>query len=227
MRGTTSQKPRRDPVRNPESGIRNPELRSHFPSAVERLSEEAQTLVHRLFDNDAGPGQISRAVRKLTGEKISIGDVRCHALEYGRRQRQRQKARLATSVLVQGVQEQGCDISEMLRAALLESFTDMFTNGKVKEVGILDWDAAHRRRRELALKEKQVELAERRLQISEERLQLDRAKMQAALDQLDRKAQKGQPLTPEDVRRIREIYGLYEEEAKSEPREPARSEAEG
>ena len=197
--------------------------------AVENLSEEAQALVRRMLDEKKSPSAITKAVRQNAGEGISIFAVTSYAASYWEQQKRRQQARQQTEELVRQAERQGSNISELLRAAFLEGFTESARNGALKKINPLQLEAAHRKRRELALKEKQARMAaeqkeqemelkkkqaqltERRVKVFEERLKLDREKMQAALDKLDRKAQLGEPLTAEDVKRIREIYGLYDE----------------
>lgn len=173
-------------------------------------------LLARLLDQGAGPSAITRAVRRQTGENPTIQCVTSYAAQYREAQTRRQEARQYTSVLLQEVERQGCEMSELLRAAFLEAFTELLKSGKAKDIRLLDWEAAERKRRELALKERHVEVAERRVKVFEERLRLDREKMQAALEKLDRKAEAGQPLSPEDVRRIREIYGLCDRWSETE-----------
>ena len=181
------------------------------PSTVEKLSEEARVLVHQMLDQGAGPTAITKAVRQRTGEIPSASAVARYASSYSDRQKRRQEARNCTSLFVEQVRQQGGDIPELLRAAFLEAFTAIAENGKWQDIKLLDWDAAERKRRELRLKEKQTELAERRVKVSEQRLKLIRDKAKSEIDKLERKAQAGKSLSPEDVRRIREIYGLYEE----------------
>ena len=99
----------------------------------------------------------------------------------------------------------------MLRAAFLEAFTAASLSGSLRELNPLHLESAHRKRRELDLKEKHMLLSERRVEVYEQRFQLDRQKKQAELDRLHRKAGSGESLTTEEIRRIHEIYGISED----------------
>jgi hypothetical protein len=209
---------------------------ARFQFAVLKLSEQAQTIIRRMLDRGDGPIKIASAVRKKTGERVSRFSVSRYAELYRTRQRREQRARQFTDHLVHQAQQQGCEISEMLRASFFEAFTEAQTSGSLRDMNPLLLETAHRKRRELELKEEQarraseqkerefqikeqqIGLAKRRVEITEQRFQLDREKAEAILKQLEHKASSGEPLTPEDVRRFREMYGLYEEEKESEVR---------
>lgn len=188
---------------------RNAATRASLTS-VEAMSERARMLVARMLDEGAAPDSITRAVRKETNEHPTIQAVTNYARQYRAAQKHRSDARKCTSLLVEQIQKQGCEITDLLRAALMEAFTHIAENGKAQEIKLLDWDKAERQRRELALKERMTNLAERRVQAIEKRLKLETEKMNATLDKLDQKARQGRSLGPEDVRRIRAIYGLGE-----------------
>ena len=191
-------------------------MAARFQFAVLKLSEQAQVLIHRLLDSRKGPVLISRSVHKQTGEKISPSCILRYAQYYRMRKRIMQKGRKRTDELVELAAQNGDQIPEMLRAAFLESFTEASMNGAVRDMNPLTLETAERKRQELKIKERQMLLAERRVEVVEQRLQFDRDRRSAELKRLDEKAHKGQPLTPEDVRRIREIYGLADERAAEE-----------
>ena len=120
-------------------------------------------------------------------------------------------------------------VSELLRAALIETLVVASRKKQFTKPDLFKLDDAERKRREFELKQKQarqaarrekkeLELKERQTRLAEQSFQIDREKAQAALKKLERKAEKGQSLSREDVRRIREIYGLYEEEPELEVR---------
>ena len=167
---------------------------------VEKLSGEAQALVHRMLDQRATPPSIARAVREQTGEHIHRASIGRYAARYRAGQQQRKEARQRNSALVERVRERGCQISEMLRAAFQETYAEGALNGSLLRISPLQWEAAERKRQELALKERQLLLAERRAEVFEQRLELDREKAQAALEKLEQKAQAGESLTADDVR---------------------------
>ena len=179
-------------------------------SSVEALSERARMLVARMLDEGAAPGTITQAVRKETHEQPTILAITNYARQYRAAQKHRSDARKCTGLLIEQIQRKGCEITDLLRAALMEAFTHIAESGKTHEINLLDWDKAERQRRELALKERMTNLAERRVLAIEKRLKLEAEKMNATLDKLDKKARQGRSLGPEDLKRIRDIYGLGE-----------------
>ena len=202
---------------------------ARFQFAVLKLSEQAQAVIRRLLDRGDGPIKIASAVRKKTGERVSRFSVSRYAELYRTRQRREQRARQFTDHLVHQAQQQGCEISEMLRASFFEAFTEAQTSGSLRDMNPLLLETAQRKRRELELKEEQarraseqkerefqikeqqVGLAKRRVEITEQRFQLDREKAEAVLKRLEHKASTGESLTPDDIRRIKEIYGIYDD----------------
>ena len=184
-----------------------------FQFAVLKLSEQAQSLIRRMLDSHKGPYVISAAVQKTTAERITPTSLYRYSQHYRFKKRLEQRGRQQTDKLVQQAAQEGDEISDLLRAAFHESFTEKSMNGTVRDMNPLALEAAERKRQELKLKEKQFLLAERRVEVVEKRLQFDREKRAAELKRLEDKVQTGQPLTFDDIRRIREIYGLEDSES--------------
>lgn len=178
---------------------------------VEKLSEAAQALMHQMLDQQASPKTIARALRERTGKFISQSAITRHAAHYRGQQEKRQQARQRTTDLIERVRQQGYEISALLRAAVLEAFTKTKRDGPLQKISPLQLESAERKRRELALKEEQVQLTGRRVKVFEQRWEINRRKAQAELKKLDRKAKLGESLTAGDVRRMREIYEIYDE----------------
>ena len=178
---------------------------------VEKLSEAAQALMHQMLDQQASPKSIARALRERTGKHVSASAITRHAAYYWGQQQKRQQARQRTDALIERARQQGHEISALLRAAVLEAFTQTRRNGPLKKISPLQLESAERKRRELALKEEQVQFTERRVKVFEQRWELNRRKAQAEFKKLDRKAKLGKSLTSGDVRRMREIYEIYDE----------------
>ena len=168
-------------------------------------------LIRRMLDQREGHTAIASAVLQRTGERVSHDSIRRYAAHYRFRKQIEQQARQHTDKFLDQARLQGDEIGELLQAAFLEAFTAASLSGSLRELNPLHLEAAHRKRRELDLKEKHMLLSERRVEVYEQRFQLDRQKKQADLDKFNRKAQSGQSLTAEDVRRIKEIYGIYED----------------
>ncbi len=196
------------------------------PLTVEHLGERAQTLIHQMLDVHETPVKIAWAVRRITKETISVPAVARHARKYARTVQAQNNARRKTNYVVGEIVQQGGEIPDMLRAAFYEAFALAKDTGALRKMDPLVFEAAHRRRLELDLHNKQVSLAERRVQVFEDRLRLDRKKAhtakaaqtaahaaarngaQSAIDKLDQKARRGSSVTVEEVQQIRELYGL-------------------
>lgn len=192
------------------------------------LSERAKILVHQMLDRHFLPASIARCVSRTTHEKIAAGEIEKYAKEYAATVQAKENARVRTDYLVTRVMQAGDDIPETLRAAFYEAIAWAKKTDALKEMDPLNFEAAERRRQELDLRKKQVSLAERRVKVFEERLHLDRKKARAAIAKLDRKARRGDSITPNEVQRIRELYGIYdstERQAGAEKREVRRLEA--
>ena len=186
-----------------------------FPqSDIAKLSPEAQALIHRMLDQDADPWAIRRAVQRLSGERVMLQAIIHYASRYAERRQQGQQARTKTDDFIRLAGKDHLKISELLRAVLIENLVVTRRKKQFTKADLFKLDDAERKRREFELKQKQaLELKERQTQLAEQRLQLDREKIQALLEKLHGKARAGEPLTAEDVKRIREIYGLYDGES--------------
>ncbi len=176
-----------------------------------KLTASEEKLIYKMFDEDASARTISRALRERSGKLISPSSI-THIVgnHWGVRQKERED-RLKIEKLVREARLQGHEISSLLRAALLEAFKKTKRDGPFKKIAPLQLESAERSRRELALKEERLLLTGRRVKVVEQRWALNRKQAQAALRKLDRKAKRGQPLTADEARRIREIYEIYDE----------------
>jgi hypothetical protein len=179
-------------------------------SAVKKLSERAQILIHQMLDRSASASSIVRTIARTTHEKISPEDIVRYAKHYAATVQAEDNARHLTTHLVGEIIRQGDEVSEMLRAAIQEAIKRARKTGALDKMDPLRLEAADRHRQELDLRKKQLSLAERRVKVSEDRWKLDRKKGQATLRKLDRKAKAGQSLTAQEMERVREIYGLYD-----------------
>ena len=191
-------------------------------SVIEELREESQALIHRMLDQGTMPDEVRRAVYRLSGERVSLWTLTQYARRYAERRKDHGAARLKTDDFIRLAGKRGVKISDLLRAALIEGLLQARRNGQLRKTDVLKLEEAERKRREFELKQTQarrsarhkkreLDLKERQAQLAEQRLQDDREKAQATIEKLERKAHAGQSLTPEDIRRIREIYGLYDE----------------
>lgn len=178
--------------------------------AIVKLSERARIHVHQMLDRHETPSSIARCIGRTTGEHIAAATVAAYANHYAVKVQAKEDARQSASNLVAGMIRMGADVSESLQAAFYEAFNYHVEIGTLKKMNPLLFEAAERRRIELDLHKKQVSLAERRVQVFEQRLHLDRKKAQAITQKLERKARRGASVTPQEIRQIREIYGVYD-----------------
>ena len=191
-------------------------------SRVGSLSERAQGILHRLLDQQAVPEAIARVLYLQTRESVSPAAITRYASRYRQRQQEQRQVQQKMDGFIARATQEGITISDLLRAVLIEKFSEAQRDGTLPKKGLLDLEAAERRRGEFELKRKQAQLSaehrqreldlkERQTKLAERRFQFDREKAQATLDRLSRKADAGRPLSRDDLRRIKEIYGLYED----------------
>ena len=194
-----------------------------FPkSDVAQLSPEAQALLHRMLDQGETPAAIARAVRAQTRERVSAGAITRYASLYHQRRQKQQQIQQRMDGFLARVQKDGILVSDLLRAVLIERLSTADEDGTAAELDLLKLEEAERKRGEYELRQRQahfsnlyrereLELKERKHILAEKQFQLQREKVRANVQELERKAASGQPLTKEDIRRIREIYGLYDD----------------
>ena len=196
-------------------------------SDVRKLSEEAQALVCRMLDQGELPNEIRRAVERLTGEKVMLHALSVFAEHYTRKSEDHKKARKDTDTFVRLAGKKGVKVSELIRAILVETLVVTRRKKQFTKADVFKLDDAERKRRELELKlkqerkaarreKKELEMKERQVRLAEEKLQLVREQMGEAIKKLDRKTQRGELVSTEDVRRIREIFGLGDDEPEEE-----------
>jgi len=178
--------------------------------AFEKLSEPTKILINQMLDRRYGTTSISRAVTNMSEERITPEQVARHAKTYIAATKRRQLAREITNNFVWELLSRGGKISDTLRSGFHECIAFARKTGVLKEMDPLSFEAAERHRQELMLRGTQALLADRRAKISEDRWKLDRKKATAALAKLERKTRAGRSVTPEEMHRIREIYGLSE-----------------
>ena len=201
----------------PQSGPSTP-----LGTSVKKLGEQAQGILHRLLDQQVPPESIAHVLWLQTRESISPEAITRYASRYQKRKQEQQQLRETVDGQIARASQQGLTTSDMPRAVLMENVSRAQRNGTLKKMDLVLLEGLQRKQGELELKqqqarlssafrERELDLKERQTRIAEERFQLDRAKAQAVLDRLTRKAQTGQRLTTDDVRRVQEVYGLYQD----------------
>ena len=189
-------------------------------SGVSKLSEQGQAILHRLLDEQSQPAEIARALWQQTRERLTAAAITRYASGYRRRRQKQQRLRQGMDSFLSRVHQDGIPVSDLLRAVLIERLSAAGEDGTAAELDLLKLEEAERKRGEYELKqgqahlsnlyrEREMELKERKTKLAEKQFRMQRAKTKTNIEELERKASAGQPLTPDDLQRIREIYGLY------------------
>jgi len=191
-------------------------------SGVKKLSAEAQALLHRLLDQGEEPEAIARGIREQTGGRVAVASITQYAAAYRRSQEKAKELREGMDGFLERVQREGVQVSDLLRAVLIERLSTVSKDGTAKKLDLLKLEEADRKRGEYELKVRQarslsefrewdMHLKYRKQELAEKEFETRIERLQASFQELERKAQTGESLSAEDVRRVREIYGLYEE----------------
>ena len=197
-------------------------------SGIKQLSAEAQALAHRMLDQGETPAAMARAIRAQTGERVTPAAITRYASLYRKRQQKQQQLRQRMDGFLALVQKDGIQVSDLLRAVLLERLSTAAEDGTAAELDLLKLEEAERKRSEFELKQRQtqslnrfreweMQIKERKHQLAEKQFELQRERARANVQELERKAQAGESLSPDDIRRIREIFGLYDDPQPSIP----------
>ena len=192
-------------------------------SGVKKLGAEGQALLHRMLDEGGQPEGIARALREQTGERVTVTAITRYAEVYRRCQEKAKRLRKGMNEFLERVHRSGIQVSDLLRAVLIERLSTASKDGTAAGLDLLELDEADRRRGEYELKQRQADalnqyrewdmgLKYRKQELAEKQVELQHERARASFEELERKAQTGERLSAEDVRRIREIYGLGDEE---------------
>jgi hypothetical protein len=189
---------------------------------IGKLSEQAQATLHRLLDQGAKPSAIARAIWEQTRERISAAAITRYGTLYRKRQQKQQQLQQKMDGFLSRVQQDGILVSDLLRAVLVERLSAAGDDGTAAELDLLKLEEAERKRSEFEMRQRQahfsnlyrereLDLKERKHALAEREFQLQREKARANFQELERKASAGESLTADDLRRVREIYGLYDQ----------------
>jgi len=191
-------------------------------SGVRNLGEQSHSVLHRMLDQGETPAAIARAIRAQTGERVTASAIEHYARFYRQRQLKEQQLRERMDGLLSRVEKDGILVSDLLRAVLIERLSTAEEDGTAAELDLLKLEEADRKRGEFEFKQRQgyllnffrerdMEVKERKQDLAEKQFELQRETARANFQELERKAQAGESLNAEDIRRIREIYGLEDE----------------
>jgi hypothetical protein len=199
-------------------------MNTKLQSGIARLSERAQGILHRLLDQNQPPASIARVLLLQTRESVSPAAITRYASRYRKRRQEQQAVQQKTDGVIARAQQDGIPVSDLLRAVLIEKLSRGPRDRTIAKLDLFKLEAAERlrsaidlRREQAALsarhKERDLDLKERHANIEEQRFQLEREKAKTNFEKLERKAAAGRPLTLDDIRKIKEIYGIYESES--------------
>ena len=188
-------------------------------SGIRRLSEQAQMLLHRMLDQGAGAAAIARAIADETGERIVPQSIVAYSRHYRRRQQQRQRLRQGMDAFEELARDKGLPVTDLLRALLQERLATAAKDGSAADLDILDLAEEERRRTDSEWRQRQatfsnlyrerdLDLKQRRQKLAEQEFRWKRKQARARVTELEQKAATGRPLTEDDMRQIRAIYGL-------------------
>jgi len=181
------------------------------PTSLDALGDLARARLHQSLDRHESASVIARQLSQLTGKIISRFAVRRYATNYLAVASDEAKARTETKQITQAVAASGDAVSDLLAASLRESLALAKSEGRLRRLNPLLLEQADRRRRELAIKERAITLAERRVDVIESRFKIDKGKADKLIADLELKSRRGESVTAEQIKQIREIYGVYEQ----------------
>jgi hypothetical protein len=206
--------------------------RKHF--AVEGLSDQAQAVVQRGLDEGWTLERIVEAVAKETGEKLAMSSLHRWSLEDRMRKRIERAERARDNMLAALKADPDGKTAQAVRLLVEEALVERGISFDGKEQDELLDELTRQQRLEIAHKkvaideqfakaatikavaaEKQAEAALTQADAAVERVKLMREKMREAerkLGAAETKVRAGQALTAEELRELRLIVGVDDEE---------------
>jgi hypothetical protein len=222
----------RSPNAKRRAGTQCPEAVAKRPTEAQRragtqyrkgwtqaLNVKGQVLLHQMLDQGSSPEHIAAMLRIQSKQDISLAAITRYASGYRQRRQAERQMRARVDAFVAQAREQGITISDLLRGALVAKLSSAPADPKIDKLDLFKLEAAERQRNTLDLRreqfvvtvahrEREMDLKERHAAITAERFALDQRKAQAVLATLEHKAGRGRQITLNDLRCIREIYGL-------------------
>ncbi|MDE2097842.1 MAG: hypothetical protein KGL39_11385 [Patescibacteria group bacterium] len=171
---------------------------------VVTISPEAERVMFAEFKKRTPAAIIVRLVAAATGETVAARTIARRAATWRAEQMRVQAAREQMTALVQAAENSDLTAEGMLRAL---AFTQLLENPKAMGADPVALQ-------ELRIKEKAVDLKARQIAVEEGKLKLlqDRErKAVAAAEDLAKKAERGETISPEDLQKIKDIYGLRDD----------------
>ena len=148
---------------------------------------------------------IAARIREDFGEEVAERTIGRRKAEWEAEQQRRQAAREQMEDLVAAARGSDLKASEMIEALAREALMrDPDGLGGIDSKAALEAEKVHLKRDELALKQRQIALDEAKFDLMKQR---EKQAIETAAA-LETKAASGQSISPEDIRKIREVYGL-------------------
>jgi hypothetical protein len=177
--------------------------------ATDSLSSAAQQIMAACFRSKLPAAMTAAKIKAETGEIVAVRTIGRRKSEWTAAQLKRQADRDRMVDLIAAMKDGNLTASEMVTALAMEALLkdpDGFSKLNPLEVQRTSLEAekvklAHRRE---DLRARQVALAEKKYELMQQR----EAKAIEAAKDLAAKSTSGQQITPEDIQRIRDIYGL-------------------
>lgn len=182
--------------------------------ATDSLSAQAKQVMARGFAASLPAARIAQMILDATGEQVATRTIGRRAQEFRAAAERRRNAREHMEDLVGAMKAGGLEASEMIQALAMDRLIEnpeLLTGAdpvKVQSLSLASEDL-RLKRKAIEVRERSVAVAESRLRLLEERDRRARAAVEAAAE----KAARGETLSPDDIQRIRDIYGLKGEAA--------------
>lgn|GEM_PF-2288243 len=177
--------------------------------ATDRLSAVAIGIMNGGFRNKKTSAAIAREIEAETRERVNPRTVGRRASEWRELMKGREVKKEQMRALVEAMDEGNLTASAMIKGLALQALMDdpeSFTKQNPLKV-----QSQNLRAEELIIKRDTLRLKEREVAVSEARLRLMQEREQRVLataEELEKKVTQGNAITPEDLRRIRDVYGL-------------------
>lgn len=178
--------------------------------ATDVLSAEAHRIISAGFRGKSTYSAIAKQLAAI-GVNVPERTIARRGVEWREEESRRRAAREQMTALVEAMKEGNWSAAEMIQALATDAL--MMNPDALTGADPLKVQAQNLKAEELRIKRSEMELRRRVVELDEKRLTaaLDKEQktLQAAQD-LERKAERGEQISPEDIRRIRDIYGLKE-----------------
>lgn len=182
----------------------------HFArKATDSLPAECWDLMKAGFRDKKTSTEIAREIESTVGVRIHPRTIGRRALEWREEMGRRQAKKEEMQALVAAMDEGDLTASGVIKALALQALLD--DPSAFGSQNPLKVQSQNLRAEELMIKRDTLKLKEREVAVNEGRLRLLQEREQRVLattQELETKLATGKSVTPEDIRRIREVYGL-------------------